>query len=115
MSDDDTEEEDIFVTKVGPIAIDWPRSIGFFGGIAAAVALDLIAWPLGVAIALVPLVKLLKREHASTVEKAVAAVIEGAAKPVGGDAEGCVRPRHEQEERERKAAKEADEEVSAAA
>jgi hypothetical protein len=94
MSDDDTEEEDIFVTKVGPIAIDWP---------------------LGVAIALVPLVKLLKREHASTVEKAVAAVIEGAAKPVGGDAEGCVRPRHEQEERERKAAKEADEEVSAAA
>jgi hypothetical protein len=97
------DEDALFVVKIGPVAIDVPSTLGFFGGIAAAVALDLIAPPLGAAIAVIPLLKLLKRKNATVAEKVVAAVVEGAAKPVGGDAEGCVRSLGEQEEKERKA------------
>jgi hypothetical protein len=90
MSDED--EDKAFVTRLGPIDIDWPRAVGFYGGIAAAVAFDLIAPPLALFVAAVPLLKLLKRQHASKAEKAIAAVLEGASKPVGGDAEAVVRP-----------------------
>ena len=89
---DAQQEDQPFVVRLGPIAIDVPRSIGFFGGIAAAIALDLIAPELALFVAAVPLVKLLKRKDATKPERAIAAVIEGAAKPLGGDAEETVRP-----------------------
>lgn len=59
---------------------------------STAVAFDVIAPPLGIFIAAMPLVKLLKRRHATAPERFVAAIVEGAGKPVGGDAEGVVRP-----------------------
>jgi hypothetical protein len=74
------------------LTIDWPRSIGYYCAIAAAVAFEVISPPLGAFIALVPALKLLKRKNASRVERAVAALFEGAAKPVGGDSESTVRP-----------------------
>lgn len=43
-------------------------------------------------VAVIPFVKLLERKHATTIEKALAAILEGAAKPLGGDAEATVRP-----------------------
>jgi hypothetical protein len=89
---DEKKEEKKFVTRIGPIDVDWPRAVGFYGGIAAAVAFDLIAPPLALFVAAVPLLKLLKRRNATTAEQAIAAVLEGAAKPVGGDAEAAVRP-----------------------
>jgi len=89
MPDDD---DDVGLQKLGPILIDWPRSLGYFGGVAAAIAFDLIAPELALFVAAVPLIKLLKREDASEIEKMIAGVIEGAAKPLGGDAEATVRP-----------------------
>jgi hypothetical protein len=91
MPEEQTEDQP-FVSRVGPIDIDWPRSIGFYGGIAVAIAFDLIAPELALFVALVPLVKLFKRQHATKPEKLVAAIVEGAAKPLGGDAEETVRP-----------------------
>ena len=87
----DQQEDQPFVQRIGPIDVDWPRSIGFYGGIALAIAFDLIAPELALFVAIVPLVKLFKRRHATKPEKLVAAVIEGAAKPLGGDAEETVR------------------------
>ena len=92
MADDQQQQDQPFVTKIGPLHVDWPRSLGYFGGIALAVAFDLVAPELALFVAAIPIVKLLKRKNATKLEKAVAAVIEGAAKPLGGDAESTVRP-----------------------
>ncbi|HEX3594607.1 MAG TPA: hypothetical protein VGL81_28270 [Polyangiaceae bacterium] len=100
----DHDEDRRFTTRVGPIDVDWPRAVGFYGGIVAAVAFDLIAPPLALFVAIVPLLKLLKRKDATVVEKAVAAVLEGASKPVGGDAEAVVRPAWADAEQEEKSA-----------
>jgi len=108
MGEEQTEERE-FVTTIGGLRIDWPRAAGYYGAVAAAVAFDVIAPPLGIFIAAVPLLKLLKRKNAAKAERFVAAVIEGAGKPVGGDAEGVVRPKwvddeKDAEEAEQKAA-----------
>ena len=98
MADDQQQEDEPFVSKIGPLHVDWPRSLGYFGGIALAVAFDLVAPEIALFVAAIPLIKLLKRKNATGVEKAVAAVIEGAAKPLGGDAESTVRPADNDEE-----------------
>jgi len=100
---DEQEEDQPFVYEVGPLKIDVPRSLGFFGGLALAVGLELVAPELALIIAAVPLVKLLKRRNATPPERAVAAVIEGAAKPIGGDAEATVRPKWVDEEKAERA------------
>jgi hypothetical protein len=95
---DEQQEDRTFVTRIGPLDIDWARSIGYFGGIAAAVAFELIAPELALFIAAVPLVKLLKRRDATLPERAAAAVIEGAAKPIGGDAQATVRVANDEQQ-----------------
>jgi hypothetical protein len=92
-------QEGEFTSTVGPLRIDWPRAVGYYGAVGAAVAFEVIAPPLGLFIAAVPLLKLLKRKHASRFERLVAALFEGAGKPVGGDAEGVVRPKWVDEEK----------------
>jgi hypothetical protein len=99
--DDEQQREEEFVSAVGPLKIDWPRAAGYYGAIGLAVAFDVIAPPLGLFIAAVPLLKLLKREHATKAERLVAAVFEGAGKPVGGDADAVVRPTWVDEKQER--------------
>jgi hypothetical protein len=101
MAGDAKEEEEEFVSEVGPLKVDWPRTVGYYGAIGLAVAFDVIAPPLALFIAAVPLLKLLKRENASKVERLVAAVFEGAGKPVGGDADSVVRPKWVDEKEER--------------
>jgi len=96
---DEEREDRPFVSRIGPLVVDWPRTVGFYGGIALAVAFDLVAPPLAAFVAVVPLLKLLKRKDASKVERAVASVLEGAAKPVGGDAESTVRPAWQEDEK----------------
>jgi hypothetical protein len=98
MSDVQKEDQP-FVYEFGPLKIDVARSLGFFGGLALAVGFELLAPELALFIAAVPLVKLLKRRDATTPERAIAALIEGAAKPVGGDAEATVRPKWVDEEK----------------
>ncbi len=80
------------MVRVGPVDIDVPRTVGYYGGLAIAVALEMIAPELALFVAVVPLLKFLKRKRARPIERIAAAVLEGAAKPVGGDAEATLRP-----------------------
>ncbi len=73
------------------IEIDWPRSLGFFGALGAAVALDLVPVAIAGFVAAVPFLKLLNRPDASTPRRFVSHLVDGAAKPVGGDSEGTIR------------------------
>ena len=73
------------------IEVDWPRSIGFFGAIGAAVALDLVSMPIAIFVAAVPFLKLMNRPNAPRPQQFFSHLVDGAAKPVGGDSEGTVR------------------------
>ena len=73
------------------IEIDWPRSIGFFGALGVAAALDLVPLPIAVFVAAVPFLKLMSRPNASLPQTFFSHLVDGAAKPVGGDSEGTVR------------------------
>ena len=85
------EDEANLVSRVGPVEIDWPRTVGFYGGLAIAVATEMIAPPLALFIAAYPLFKMLNRPKAPLGVQIVAQVLEGAAKPINGDAEGTIR------------------------
>jgi hypothetical protein len=86
-------EEKGLVSRIGPLEIDWPKSIGYFGGIGLAVAYELIAPPIAIFIAAIPLLKLFKHPGQAWPLRIVADALEGAAKPVGGDTEAVVRLR----------------------
>jgi len=73
------------------IEVDWPRSIGFFGALGAAVALDLVPIAVAAFVASVPFLKLLNRPDAPKPQRFISHLVDGAAKPVGGDSEGTVR------------------------
>ncbi|MBV9175347.1 MAG: hypothetical protein JOZ81_35270 [Chloroflexi bacterium] len=88
---DETPEDRGLVARIGPVEIDWPKSIGYFGGVGLAVAFEIIEPPLAVFIAAIPFLKLLKQPHQPWPLRIAADVVEGAAKPVGGDAESTVR------------------------
>jgi hypothetical protein len=77
--------------RVGTVEVDVPRSVGYFGGLAAAVGLGLIEAPLAVFIAAVPLFKALTNTALPRPVRAVGEVLEGAAKPVGSDADGVIQ------------------------
>lgn len=79
------------VSRVGPLEIDWPRSLGYFGGIALATACEMIEPPLALCIAAVPFVRMLNVPNASWPVRFVAQITDGAAKPVGGDSEQTIR------------------------
>jgi len=84
-------EEQGMVSRIGPIEVDWPKSIGYFGGIGLAVAFELIEPPLALFIGAIPFLKLLKHPEEPWPLRVAADVLEGASKPVGGDAESTVR------------------------
>src|SRR5437588_7011036 len=54
----DGETDEGLVSRIGSLEIDWPRSLGYFGGIAVAVGLELIDPPIGVFIAAIPFLKM---------------------------------------------------------
>jgi hypothetical protein len=76
--------------EVGRVEIDVPRSVGYFGGLAAAVGVGMIEPPLALFIAAVPLFKVLTNSALPNAVRFVGEMLEGAAKPVGSDAEGVV-------------------------
>lgn len=88
LRDDETVD---LVSRAGALEIDWPRSLGYFGGIGFAVGVGLIEPPLGVFIAAVPFLKMLDLPALPRRLRFAAQVLEGVAKPVGGDSEGTVR------------------------
>lgn len=76
---------------VGPVRVDVPRTAGYYGGIAAAVALGAIDWPVAVFIGGVPLIKLLNGRPLRWGLNVAVQFFEGAATPVGGDARGTLQ------------------------
>jgi hypothetical protein len=85
------DDDDDLVTRVGPLEIEWAKSLGYFGGVALGIACDIISPPIGIFIAAVPIVRLLKAPGRPWAIRVVADALEGAAKPVGGDFEATVR------------------------
>jgi hypothetical protein len=91
------EEQDVHEQKqgmtshIGPIEIDWPRTIGYYGGIGLATAFELIEPPLALFIAAIPLLKMLNHPRASRPTRFVGQLLDGAAKPVGGSAEATIQ------------------------
>ena len=83
-------EEQGITSKVGEVEIDWPRSLGFFGALGAATALELIPIPIALFVASVPFLKLLNRPNAPKASKFFSEIVAGASKPVGGDSEGTI-------------------------
>lgn len=85
------QDEPRVVSRLGPVELDWPRSVGYFGGVGVAVAAGLIDPPLGLFIAAVPFLKMLDLPRMPYLPRFVGQVLEGVAKPVGGDSQGTVR------------------------
>jgi hypothetical protein len=83
--------------EVGNVTVDVPRSVGYFGGLAAAVGLGMIEPPLALFIAAVPVFKTLTNSALPHAVRAVGEVLEGAAKPVGSDADGVVQLEDQQQ------------------
>jgi hypothetical protein len=79
------------ISRIGTLEIDWPRSLGFYGGIALAVGAGVIDPPFGLFIAAVPFIKMLDLPRLPNRVRFVAQVLEGVAKPVNGDSEGTIR------------------------
>ena len=73
------------------VEVDWPRSIGFFGALGAAVTLGLVPVPIAIFVGSVPFLKLLNRPNAPKPQRFFSHLVDGAAKPVGGDTEGTIR------------------------
>ena len=90
MSSMQAEQDRGLTSRVGPLRIDWPRSIGYYGGIGLAVGFGLIEPPLAIFIAAVPFLKMLNRPKAPLPARFVAQMLDGASKPVGGDSEATV-------------------------
>lgn len=79
------------VSRVGPIEVDWPRTAGYYGGVALAVGLGVIEAPLGAFIAAVPVMKMLSRPGIARSLRFVGQLVDGASRPVGGDGDGYIR------------------------
>lgn len=77
--------------RLGPVTVDLPRTLGYYGAIAIAVTAGVIEPPLGLFIAAVPLAKMLTTRLATTPVRFIGQVFEGASQPVGGDGQGTIR------------------------
>lgn len=89
------EEDKGLTSRIGPVEVDWPRTIGYYGGIGLATAFGLIEPPLAIFIGAIPLLKMLNRPQASVPTRFVAQVLDGASKPVGGSDEAVFRLKSE--------------------
>jgi hypothetical protein len=88
---DVNEQKQGMVTNIGPVEIDWPRTIGYYGGVGLAAAFGLVEPPLAIFIAAIPLLKMLNHPGASAPTRFVGELLEGAAKPVGGSSEATIQ------------------------
>lgn len=79
------------VSRTGPIEIDWPLTLGYYGGVGLGIAFEVIEPPLALFIAAVPFLKMLNRPNSSLPMRIVSQVLQGAAKPVGGDSDSAIR------------------------
>lgn len=78
-------------SRIGPVEVNWPRTVGYYGGLALAVSFGMIEPPFGAFIAAVPFLKMLNRPKASHPIRLVSQVVDGAAQPIGGDGDYSIR------------------------
>lgn len=78
-------------SRVGPLEVNWPRTVGYYGGLALAVGFGMIEPPFGVFIAAVPFFKMLNRPKASQPVRLVSQLLDGASQPVGGDGDYSIK------------------------
>ena len=88
---DVNEQQQGMTSRIGPVEVDWPRTIGYYGGIGLATAFGLVEAPLAIFIAAVPLLKMLNHPGASAPTRFVGQLLDGAAKPVGGSSEATIQ------------------------
>jgi len=79
------------VNRIGPVEINWPRAIGYYGGLGLAVGFGMIEPPFGLFIAAVPLFKMLNRPQASRPVRLISQIMDGASQPVGGDGDHAIK------------------------
>ncbi len=77
--------------RIGPVEINWPRAIGYYGGLGLAVGFGMIEPPFGLFIAAVPLFKMLNRPKASRPVRLLSQIMDGASQPVGGDGDPAIK------------------------
>ena len=87
----DEKQEQGLTSQVGRVEIEWPLTVGYYGGIALAVAFELIEPPLALFVAAIPFFKMLNQPGASQPTRLVSQLLEGMAKPVGGDSPSSIR------------------------
>ena len=85
------QDEQGLTSRVGPVEINWPLTVGYYGGIGLAVAFDLVAPPIAIFIAAIPFMKMIDRPGASKPTRLVSQVLQGVATPVNGDAPSSIR------------------------
>ena len=85
-----TPQDRGLVSHIGPVKVDWPRSLGYYGGIGIALAAGVIDPPLAIFIGAIPFLKMLNRPKAPLPVRFVGQVLDGAAKPVGGSSEATI-------------------------
>ena len=78
-------------SQFGPVEVNWPRTVGYYGGLALAVGFGMIEPPFGIFIAAVPFFKMLNRPKASHPVRLVSQLLDGASQPVGGDGDHSIR------------------------
>jgi len=87
-----TREADRGLTsRVESVEIEWPRSLGYCGSSALAVAFEVIEPPLALIMAAVPFVEMLDLPRASRPVRLISQLADGATQPVGGVSEQTVR------------------------
>lgn len=85
------QEERDLTSKFGALEINWPKTVGFYGGIALAVGLELIEPELGLFVATIPIFKMLDRPRSSRPWRFITQLFDGAAQPVGGTGTDTIR------------------------
>ena len=90
-AEQEREQEQGLTSRIGPVEVEWPLTLGYYGGIALAVAFELIEPPLALFVAAIPFFKMLNQPGASRPTRLVSQLLQGMAKPVGGDSPSSVR------------------------
>lgn len=85
------DNNDVLVMRTDRVEVNRPKLVGYYGGIGLALAAEIIEPPLALFIGAIPLVKMLKRPGASIPTRLVAQLVEGAAIPVGGEAQSAIQ------------------------
>jgi hypothetical protein len=96
-----SDDSPLYGIRVGPVLVDVPRSVGYFGGVGLAVALGLVDPPLAAFVAAAPFLVMLRHRSLPMPVRVVGEALEGAARPVGGDDDGYVTLQDEQRDADR--------------